>query len=54
MGKTNKERIFVIIKPDGKRVPLSPAFEYPKQAEKYIDNKLGGSPYLKIHRVKIK
>jgi len=38
------------IKVDGKIVK---PFEYAKQAEKFIDNRLGGSPYVKILRTDI-
>ena len=47
---------FVIVDSQYKRVrkkngqPIEP-FEYPKQAEVYIDKYLGGSPYLKIHSI---
>lgn len=47
--------VYVILNSTGKRIKkngkTTPAFEFPKQAERYIDNHLGGSPNAKIKKV---
>jgi len=46
---------YVIINSSGKRIRrngiLTPVFEYPIQAQKYINKKLGGSPSSKIIKI---
>ena len=48
---------YVLIDSNGKRIKnkedeLTPYFEYPSQASKYIDNILEGSPATRIRKVK--
>ncbi len=48
--------VFVILNMSGKRIrlgdgKLTPAFDIPEQAIKYIDRILGGSPSARIIRV---
>ena len=47
---------YVLINSAGKRVKkkgeITPYFEYPIQASKYIDKYLGGSPSTIIHKIK--
>jgi len=54
--KMVNKNIFVIIDSDGFRIKrkgvITPAFEYVRQAEVYIDKYLGGSKYIKIKKVK--
>jgi len=56
MWKMGSKNIFVIIGINGARIKrkgeTTPVFEYPRQAEVYIDKYLGGSKYVKIHKVK--
>ena len=47
---------YIIVDSDYKRVKKNgeyiQPFDYPIQADKYIDKYLGGSKYLKPHRIK--
>ena len=49
-------KMFVIINSTGKRIKkngvTTPVFEYPIQAQNYIEKHLGNSRYAKIHKVK--
>lgn len=47
--------MYILINSSGKRLSINgqytPVFDYPVQAETYINRILGGSPSIKIHKI---